>query len=151
MCSSGRSAIPGGIPQFECEAFVGQARNSWRKLLVFMRIVFRSGPKFLAIFSRLNARCLSIRTEIPGSICQFKRELCFGQDRNPWQYSPVCRPAPKILTMSTYLPGWARGVFRSEPKFLAIFPRSNARRFSARTEIPGGISQFKCEALVGQN
>ena len=59
-------------------------------------------------------------------------------------------------------------VFQSEPKFLAAssnldlrpFFRQNqnsgqiaslnARRFSARTEIPGGISQYKCVAFVGQ-
>ena len=44
-----------------------------------------------------------------------------------------------------------RGVFRSEPKSLAVFTSVNARRFSVRTEIPDGIYQCECEAFFGQN
>ena len=43
------------------------------------------------------------------------------------------------------------GVTRSEPKFLAAFPGSNAGRYSVRTRIPGSISQFQCEVFVGQD
>ena len=40
-----------------------------------------------------------------------------------------------------------RGVCRPEPKFLAICPSLNARRFSARTRLPGEFYQFKCGAF----
>ena len=65
------------------------------------------------------------------------------------------------------------GVYQSEPKFLAvvtsmnarqnarclsarteilaIVTNLNARRSSVRTEFPGDIYQFECEAFVGQN
>ena len=43
------------------------------------------------------------------------------------------------------------GVCRSEPKSLAVFTNSNARRYSVRTEMPGGDFQFDREALFGQN
>ena len=136
-----------------------------------MRGVFRSGPKFLAIISSLNARrfslrtkvpgdisqvncaAFSVRTEIPGGISQFKFEALLGQDQNSWRYSPV----------------QMRGVCRSEPKSLEIFPSFNARcvsvrtkipssissfnarRFSVRTNIPGNIYRCECEALFSQN
>ena len=96
-----------------------------------MRGVFRPDPKFLATFSSLNARRFSARTEIPGDIYQIGCEVLFGHVRNSWRRVPV----------------YARGVFRSEQKFLAIFPNLNARRRSVRTGIPGGISQFKCESF----
>ena len=44
-----------------------------------------------------------------------------------------------------------RGIFRSEPELTATFTSLNARRVSNRTKTPGDISQFKCEAFVGQN
>ena len=44
-----------------------------------------------------------------------------------------------------------RGVFASGPKIPAIFSNFNARRFSVRTELPGDIYQFECEAFFGQN
>ena len=94
-----------------------------------MRGVFRLGPKFLAFFSSLNARRFSVGIEIPSGFSQFGCEACFGQGRNSWQYLPIC----------------ARRVFQSEPKFLPGYPSFNKRRYSARTEIPGGNFQFECE------
>ena len=151
---SARTEIPGDIFQSKCEALSGQNRNSWRYLpicmrgcfrpdpkflakffLVFTRRAFRSGPKFLAIFPRLYARCYSVWTEIPGEIYQFKCEACSSQHRNSWQYLPV----------------QIRGVFLSEPKFLAVFSSLGARCLSVRTQIPGYSYQFECEVFVGQN
>ena len=43
------------------------------------------------------------------------------------------------------------GVVRAEPKPLAIFNFLNGKCLSVNTEIPGDISQFACEAFVGQN
>ena len=128
-----RTEIPGSIPQFKSEVFVGQNRNSWRRVPICLRGVFRSEPESLATFFSLNARCVSVRTEIPGDISQFEREAFFGHTRNSWWYFPV-----KM-----------RGVSRPELKFLKIFPCLGARRFSGRTEMPGGISQCKCEVFVG--
>ena len=93
-----------------------------------MRCVCRSGPEFLAVFPSSNARRYDVRTEIPGGISQFKWEAFFGRGRNFCRFCPVC----------------ARGVFRSEPKFLAKYSSVNARRLSARPEIPGDIYQFGC-------
>ena len=84
-----RTEIPGGFSQFKCEAFVQQNQNSWRNLPVQMRGGFRSAPKFMAIFTILRARCLSVRTKIPGDIYQFGRGAFVGQNQNPWRYSPV--------------------------------------------------------------
>ena len=115
-----------------------------------MRGVRRSEPEFLAMFPSMNSRCLSVGTRFPGDVSQFKceafsdrteilgdifqfaREAFSGQNRKSWQYFPV----------------EMRGVRRSELKFLAAFSGLNARRFSARTEIPGGISLFKCEVFA---
>ena len=54
-----------------------------------MRGAFWSGPKFLAIFTSLNAEYLSVRTEIPSSTSQFECEALFGQNQNSWRYFPV--------------------------------------------------------------
>ena len=150
---SARTEIPGDIAQSKREASVGQNRNSWRYVPIRMRGVCRSEAKFLAILTRLNAGYVPARTKIPGGIYQFecevfsvwskisgdvyqsKCEASVGQNRNSWQYSPIC----------------ARGAFRSEPKFLAVFTFLNEMCLSIRTEIPGGISQCKCEEFVGQN
>ena len=132
---SASAKIPGGNYQFACEAFVGRNRNTWRYLPIWARGVCRLEPKFLAVFSSLFARCLSARTKFPGSIYQFKCEVLLGQNQNSWRYLPI----------------WARCVPRSESKFLAVFPSSNARCNSVRTRIPGSISQFQCEVFVGQD
>ena len=149
------SKTPGSVSQLKCEVPVSQNQKSWRYVPVYMRGVTRLEPKFLAIISSLRARCLSVRTRIPGSIPQFKCAAfsvrtkfvggisqckcgaSFGQDRNAWRYSPV----------STW------GVFRPEPKFLVIFSSLNARCFSVRTKMFGGFAQFECEACFsrGQN
>ena len=131
---SASAEIPGGNYPFAREVFVGQNRSSWRYLPIWARGVCRLEPKFLAVFSSLFARCLSARTKFPGSIYQFKCEVLLGQNQNSWRYLPI----------------WARGVPRSESKFLAVFPSSNARCYSVRTRIPGSISQFQCEVFVGQ-
>ena len=99
-----------------------------------MRGRCRSEPKYLAVFPGSNAWRFSGRTKIPANISQFNCEVVVGQNRNTWRYFPV----------------QMRGVFRAEPKFLAIFTSLNAGRFAVRNEIPGGISQFKREASVGQ-
>ena len=127
---SGRTEIPGDNYQFECEAFLGQNRNPWRRFPVWARGFFRPEPKFLAVSTSLNASRLSARAEIPGGISQFVCEAFSGQDWESWLYSPVS----------------TRGVTRPELKCLAVFPSLNARRFSARTEIPGNSYQFGCEA-----
>ena len=43
------------------------------------------------------------------------------------------------------------GISRSAPKFLAIITNLNARCCLVRTEIPGGFYQFACDAFFGQN
>ena len=122
----------------------GQNRNSWRYSPIRMRGVFQSGTGALAGSTNLNSRCSSVGTKIPGDISQHKWEVfggqhkceaSFGQVRSSWRYFPV----------------YMRGVVRSEPKFLAIFPNLNAGRFSVRTGTPGDFFQFKCEVCVGQN
>ena len=92
-------------------------------------------PKFLAIFPSLDARRFSVRTKFPGKIYQFECEARFGQNQNSRRYFSI----------------GMRGVCRSGPKFLAIFPSLNARRVSVRTKLPGGIHQFECEVFFGQN
>ena len=121
MCLSVRTKLPGNLPQFRCEAFVCQNRNSSRYLPNWARGVFPSEPKFLVIVTSLNARCFSARAKIRGNISRFKCEAFVSQNRNPGRYLPL----------------WMRGVFRSEPKFLAILPSLRARRLSVGTEIPG--------------
>ena len=140
-----RTKVPGDFLQFECEAQLGQNQNSWRFFPVLMRGVCRAEPKFLAVITSENARCLSVRTEIPcffsslnagrfsartripGDLPQYKCETFFGRNRNSWRYLPV----------------WARGVFRRETNFLAIVTSLDARRFSVRTKLPGGIARCK--------
>ena len=117
---------PGGIYQFECEVFVGQTQNSWQFLPIWMRGVFRSEPKFLAVSPSLNAEYSSVRTNVPISFFQFKFEVRLGPNRNSWQNQK----------------SWLH---------LAVWTSLNARRFSGRTKRPGDISQFECEAFFGQN
>ena len=100
-----------------------------------MRGVFRSEPKLLAILRSLNARRFSVRTGTPGNSYRFGCEVSVGQNPNSWQYLRIC----------------ARGVFRSEPEFLAIFPSLNARCLSVATGTPGDIYRFGCEASFRQN
>ena len=113
----------------------GQNQNSWRFLPVRFRGVFRSKPKFVAVFSSADARCYSVRTETPGNSNQFVCEAFFSQNRNSYHYSPV----------------YIRGVLRTGPKFLAVFPSLNARRLSVRTKAPGSIYQFACEVFLSEN
>ena len=134
-CLSVSTKIPGDISQCACEVFVRQNQNAWRFSPVSTRGVFRPEPKFLAARSRLNARSFLVRTKIPGGVPQFECEAFFGQNQNSWQYIPV----------------QVRGVFRPDPKFLAIVTCLNARRVSVRTEIPGAFPQFQCEVFVGQS
>ena len=77
-----RTNIPGDIYQFECEAFFSQGRNSWRYFPVYMRGVYRPGPKFLPVFTSLNLRRLSVRTKVPGGIFLFLREAFFSQPKS---------------------------------------------------------------------
>ena len=130
-----RTKTPGGAPQFKCEAFCRQNRNSRQYLPIWMRGVFRSEPDLLAVFTNLNAKCLSVRTKIPGGMSQFQCEAFW---------------------VGTRIPGGAHQfgceVFcRSGPNSLAVNTTLNARRSSVRTEIPGDIDQFKCEAFFGEN
>ena len=111
--SSVGTKIPVDFPQLKWEVFVGQNRNSRGYFPVLLRGGFRAGPKFLAVFPSLNARCYSARTKVPGDIYQFESDVFFGQDRNSWRYFPI----------------WARGVIRPEPKFLPVFTNLNAIRF----------------------
>ena len=130
-----RTKIPGGISQFDCVALFSQNRNTRQSVPVKMRGACRPEPEFLAVFTSVNARSYSARTAIPGDISQFECEVVVGQNQNTWRYFPV----------------QMRGVFRAEPKFLAIFISLNAGRFAVRNKVPGGISQFKREASVRQN
>ena len=132
---SGRPEFPGAVFRFECEAFVCQNQNSSRRFPNLTRCVFQSQPKFLAIVSSLNATCSSVRTEFRGSSFQRNAGGFVGQDQNSSRYFPV----------------QMRGVCRSETNSLAVFSDLNAMGFSVRTEIPGGIYQFECEAFCGQN
>ena len=145
MCLSIRTKLPGDISKSKSEVFVGQNRFPWQYLPVLMRGVCRSELKFLAILPNFDAWRFSVKTKIPGDSYQFGRvaffrsepkfrgnyqfecEVFVGQNRNSWRY----------------LPSWMRGVCRSEPRFLAMFPSLNAKGYSARTGIPGDIPQFK--------
>ena len=135
MCLSVRTKLPGNFFQFKCEASVCRNRNSSRYSPIWMRGVCPSEPKSLAIVTSLNARCLSVRANIRGNISRFKCVAFVSQNRNPGRYLPL----------------WMRGVFRSEPKFLAILPSLRARRLSVGTEIPGNSYQFEFEVFVSQN
>ena len=150
---SSRANIPSSPSQVKCEVPSDQDQNSWRFPPVEMRGVRRSEPKFLAVFTSLNAgrfsvsaanpssfsqfecEAFSVRTKIPCEISLFGREAFFGQNRNPRRRIPILM----------------RGVCWSEPKFLAVFTSLNATRFSVRARIPGDISQVGCEVSVGQN
>ena len=96
--------------------------------------------------AELNAMRLSVKNKRPGGIYRSECGAFFCQNRKSWQYLPIR----------------TRGVFQSEPEFLAVFPSLNARRFSIKTNLnarrvsvrnkkPGGISQCECEAFFGQN
>ena len=117
-----------------------------------MRGVFRTGSKFLAVFSSFNARRFSATTKIPGIMYHFECEAFFGQNQNSWPFFPV---QTRGVFVRTEIPGsfnqFECEAFFGQPKFLAIFTSSNARRFSARTKVFGGFSQLKCEAFFGQN
>ena len=64
---------------------------------------------------------------------QSKSEARFGQNRTSWRRFPA----------------QMRGVFRSEPKSLAVFPSFNAVCLSVRNEMPGGVYQFERDAPFG--
>ena len=129
-------------------------------------------PGSLAAFSSLNARCLSGRTQFPGNSCQFKCGAFFSSDPLSWRYFSIRNPGgfrsePKFLAILRSLS--ARCYSVGANIFLTIFTSLDARclsvrtktpgetyeskreEFSARTKIPGGISQFKCEAFFDQN
>ena len=84
-----------------------------------MRGDCRSGPKFLAAFSSFNKRRVSTRAEISGDFFS----VCIQGAR---------RSEPKPLAVFSNMNA------TSELEPLAIFASFNARRFSVRTEIPGG-------------
>ena len=102
-----RTEIRGGIFQFLCKALFGRDQNFWRYFPVYVRGVCRLEPQPLAIFTNLNARRYSVRTEVPGNTYQFKceafsvrteipgdisqaeREAFFGQNQNPCRYLPI--------------------------------------------------------------
>ena len=128
--------VPGDISQFKCAVFLGRDRISRRYLLVWTRGVFRSETKIPD--NNFQFECevfVGQNKKIPGAVFQFECEVFVSQNQNPWRRSPV----------------WMRCAFRSGPKCLALFPSCNARRFSARAEIPGDIPQFKCGAFFSQN
>ena len=106
-----------------------------RYFLVEIRGACRSKPKFLDVCTISIARCVPVRTKIPGDFYQFGSEAFFGQNRNSWRYFPARR----------------RGVILSEPKLLATVTSLYARRFSVRTEIPSIIPQFTYEAFCEQD
>ena len=130
-----RTEMPGGFSQFKCEAFVSPSQCSWLFLPVGMRGVCPAEPKFLAMFTSPNARRFSVSTKVHGNIYHFACEVFVGQNQNSWRYLLI----------------WARGVCRSEPKFLAVFSSLNTRRSLARTQIPGNFRHFACDVSVGQN
>ena len=84
-----RTETPGDIYHFGCEAFFGQNRNFWRYCPACVRGDCRSEPKFLAIVTNLNSRCLSVRIQIPG-----KLPICMRG---------VCRSGPKFLAVFSSL------------------------------------------------
>ena len=166
-----RPKAPGSIYQFACEVFLSENQSSWRYFPVLMRGVSRSEPKYLAMFSSLNARRFSVGIKIPGDIYQFGCEVVVGQNQNPRQYLPIWmrgvgRSDPNFLAGVPSLNAWCLSVrtktpgnsyqfkcvvsSRPEPKVLAILPSWNARLHSVRTEIPGDIYQFEREAFFCQ-
>ena len=152
-CYSVGTKIPGDIYRFGREVLLGQNPNSWRYFPVQMPGVIQSEPEFLAVFPSSSARCLSVRTEIPGDISSWNARCVSVRTKSPnsfYQFKCETFVGP-IQCPWRYLPIWMRGVTRSETKFLAVFPNLNAMRLSVRTEIPGGIYQCECEAFFGQN
>ena len=117
---------------------LGQNRRSWRYCPVEMRDFIRSEPKFLAILPSLRARRLSVGTEIPGKFLAIV----------------ITNLNSRCLSVRIRIPGklpiCMRGVCRSGPKFLAVFSSWSARRYSIRTEVPGGIYQATWEAFFGR-
>ena len=118
-----------------------------------MRGVIQSEPEFLAVFPSSSARCLSVRTEIPGDVSSWNARCVSVRTKSPGGfYQFKCEEFVGPIQCSwRYLPIWMRGVRRSETKFLAVCPNLNAMRLSVRTEIPDGIYQCECEAFFGQN
>ena len=110
-------------------------------------------PKFLAAFSEFYARRFSVATEIPDDSFQCKCDVSVSQNRISWHsYQKKCGAfVGQDRNSWRYFPVQRRGVCRSEPKSLAVFSDLNAMGYSVRTEIPGGIYQFECEAFCGQN
>ena len=108
-----------------------------------MRGVCRSGPKYLAVYTSLNARRFSVRAEIPGDSPQCECEAFFGQTQNSWRYLPfwmlgVFRSVANVNAMCLsqcecevfvgqnrnswrYFPVKTRGVFRPDPQFECDF------------------------------
>ena len=127
--------ISGNSFRFKCESLFGQSRNPWRSFPIWMRGVSRSEPKFLEVFPSWSSRRLSVEAKIPGCLYHFDREVCSGHNQNSWRFLPVR----------------FRGVFRSKPKFAAVFSSANARCYSVRTKTPGNSNQFVCEAFFSQN
>ena len=109
-----------------------------------MRCVSRPDPKSLAIWTSLNESQFSAGAKIPGGINQFECEASFGQDQPFWRNFGQNRNSQQYFPETL-------GVFRSEPKRLAICPSLNARCCAVRAKIPGDISQFGCEVFVGQD
>ena len=97
--------------------------------------VFRSEPKYLAVFPGLNLRCLSVRAQMPGGVFMFDCEALSGQKKNSWRFSP----------------GLMRSIYLPEPTSPAVLPNLNAMRLSIRTKLPGDISKSKSKVFVGQN
>ena len=99
-----------------------------------MRGASRSGPKFLAVFSKLDWRRLR-------------------PEKNPWPRFPVLmrgvfRAEANFLALFPSLDAWR---FSVRTKVPGGFPSLNARLFSVRTEIPGDVYPFGCLAFFGQD
>ena len=79
-----RTKIPGGFPQFKCEAFFEQ-------------------PEILAIFTSLNSRSFWVRTKLPGEVYQFECDAFFSQNQNSWRYFPIWMRV--VFAAITKIPG----------------------------------------------
>ena len=130
-----RTRIPGDIFQFEFVVLFSQNPSSWQYLPVRIQGVCRSGPKCLAVFTDLDARCLSIRNKIPGDICQCKCEAFLWSEPKP--LAIFRRLNARRFSARTKIPG---DIYQIE-----------CAAFSARTAIAGETSQSKCGAFVGQD
>ena len=82
MSCAVRTKVPGGISQFECEAFIGQNHSSGRRSPIQMRGVFQSGPKFLAACSSFSEGRFSVGNKIPGGLYQSECEALSSQNQN---------------------------------------------------------------------